>query len=143
MTCSFQILIAEMVNVLSKFTPMPSRCMGLSLQKHGALFTASVSSDAYGRSATQCIWVLVRFCGRASWEPSSQAEDLEKLGAELKVRCYHQLREVVLGGPDSDSPAIAQLTERTTQDPVSNRHLSNLIILWITLLTIQKKRHTE
>ena len=84
MTCSFQILIAEMVNVLSKFTPMPTRFMGLSLQKHGALLAASVSSDAYGLLATQCIWVLVCFCSRASWEPSSQAEDLEKLGAELK-----------------------------------------------------------
>lgn len=84
MTCRFQILIAEIVNVLSKFTPMPSRFMGLSLQKHGALLGASVSSGAYGLLATQCIWVLVCFCSRASWEPSSRAENLGKLGAELK-----------------------------------------------------------
>ena len=65
---------------------MPSidRNARLNLQKHGALLASSVSSDESGPLRTQCIWVLVCFCSHASWETSSQAEDLEKLSTELK-----------------------------------------------------------
>lgn len=75
-----------MVNVLNKFIPMPSidRNAWLNLQKHAALLASSVSFDESGPLRTHYIWVLICFCSHASWETSSQAEDLEKLSTELK-----------------------------------------------------------
>lgn len=126
-----------MVNVLSKFTPVPSRCTGLSLQKSGALLAASVSSDAHGQFTVHL--GVACFCSHASWEPSSQAEDLEKLGVELKGAVPSSAQRGGAGRQRQPCHHPAH-TERT-QDLVSKQRLSNLIILWITLLT--KKRHIE
>lgn len=88
--------------------------MGLSLQKHGALLGASVSSGAYRLVATQCIWVLVGFCSCCKLEPSSQAENLGKLGAELKGAVLSSAQRGGAGrARESESSAITAQRENT------------------------------